>query len=895
MSEIIGNPESNRPNIEKMKEVVNKSGVLLMENGEDKDDTASRVLKEALDIKGVDDIRDLLAATDNRNINQQAIQNKINNFGVAVAECIQGLGDESSELKGALVAGSFSLKEKLPETWSIEITDQSGNDVSLATVIYDASIVSPNRATQMAIIQETEWIDYCVTHKQDGVTLNEELNNAIRELDAMGKKSFNNNERAVIRQKLDYLKGLKTNFHSEGNQKDTSSGEKDYLSVDYEPPVYNKDSGEWEGGSKWELSPEFTAEAMKYMDHAMRWTSYTPPEWFKELPSSLQAKLEYMVAVNGAAANLMYAKKDLDKVMSNDAVFGFTHEQLNALFDDDFKWVYSKMLNDFCEIGLKTTDQNGIQTLRYKEKYYAFDYKAKDGDGAFLDGNDSGRKIIPETPDNLGKGVRTIDVNVFNMIKNIKGYEDNLALVFANYKQKEADRMGIVVGKGIWETYKKNVYRDGKIIHRKGDFVLDDDGNKKAGYLCKMNAYTAYNFFFAMGDSSLADRKRILPTFNGVISDAIRTLNPEYKARAKWQVEKSGQARHLSKKDFLLESEYFGGPVGRYILTVAKLERDIGRPISGDKTIMEKIYDGEINPFPDKTYLGFGDFFNTSRDLEFTSKDRSFDKDFSFNELIYKYGKYDSEGNFIKNDSNPDFRFKSQSSTTFENEFFDSLDAAVFTGRCIMGKEKVEDLGEFGAKIMGAFGMVNGIKIGTGENQIRPFSYTRSPEVIRSILVGVFGADFGRLSSEYIPIVKKLGKEKVEINYDLFVYDVLTSNRMGMGLNANEINLNKVMRLLGVKIEPGKMPNSNVFRAMSAGRRERLERDRTYELLQEQKRLSYKGETTKGMTSLISVFDSIKGKSVDEDYKRMVNSFERAIDFGDLSYAKRLLETMKKF
>ncbi len=738
-------------------------------------------------------------------------------------------------------------------------------------------------------------------------------------------------------------------------------------SVDYEPPVFNKDTGEWEGGSRWELSPEFCAEAMKWMDHAMRWTSYTPPEWFKELPETLQSKIEYMIAVNGAAANLMYAKKDLDKVMSNDSVFGFTHAQLEILFDDDFKLVVSKMLNDLCEIGDKTTDQNGIQCLRYKEKSYYYDFNAENGDGAYTDKDGRVLKkgeprvvVDKETPENLGKFIRELDTDVFKKIKDIKGYEESLALFFAKYKQKEANKKAINegvakvdgdnvwqiykddvfdkdkklvhkkgdyvldwlgnnlivdAGKGVWEVYKKTVYDENhKIVHKKGDYVLDEDGNKKAGYLSKMNAYTAYNFFYAMGDSSLADRKRILPTFNGVISDAIRTLNPEYKARAKWQVEKSGKVRHLSDKDFLLESEYFGGPVGRYILTVAKLERDLGedvrdgrgkiigrrsKPIDGNKTIMEKVYDGSLNPFPDKTYYGFFDFFNTSRDLEFKNRDldenESFNKGFSFAELMMNYGRYDDKGEFVKNESQPAFRFKSNSSTTFENEFFDSIDAAVFTGRCIMGKEKVEDLGEFGTKIMSMFGTVNGISIGKGENKIRPFSYTRSPEVIRSMLVGVFGADYGRLSSEYIPLKKQLGKKKVDINYDLFVYDVLTSNRIGLGLNANEINLNKVMRLLGVQINAGKMPSSSSFKAISSSWHERSERDKTYNLLEKQKKKSYRGEVTDSMQKLQVVFDSIKNKSVDEDYRRMVVAFERAIDFGDTAYANRLLEVMKKF
>jgi hypothetical protein len=87
-------------------------------------------------------------------------------------------------------------------------------------------------------------------------------------------------------------------------------------------------------------------------------------------------------------------------------------------------------------------------------------------------------------------------------------------------------------------------------------FLAEVNGREEPDYMDRMNAYTAWNMFYGFGDSSVADRMRILPTYNNVINDAIRTLNPEYKALSKWQILKSGFTKE--DKD-LFDSEYFSG------------------------------------------------------------------------------------------------------------------------------------------------------------------------------------------------------------------------------------------------------------------------------------------------------------------------------------------------
>ena len=503
---------------------------------------------------------------------------------------------------------------------------------------------------------------------------------------------------------------------------------------DYIPPIKNNE-GEWEGGARWEISPEYAADAMKNMDSGMRWQSYTPPEWMKKLDVETQKRIEYMVMINDGAAGLSYAGKDLDKIQGNRMYFAFSNEKFTTLFNPDFKLVMSKLLNDLCEFDRdkngNEVDKNGQKSIRYKE---GINQKGKPG----------------------------IDAEVEKNLEKIMDYKESLA-----------------------------------------DFLAKENKRKKANYMDKMNAYTAWNLFYMFGDSSVADRRRVLPTYGGIISDALRTLNPEYKALGKWKVSKADQPQ-----SDLEAAEWFGGPLGAYVQTVMQLERDLGRdgkdkPITGDKTLREKMISGKISLLNTKTFYGFFDFTTGGRDLYDKNGDRFYDIDKgkkrkeTLSSLLMNYG-FTKDGQLKAKDQREDFNF-GDNQVDFLNWYRDQMEASALVLNATTGKEDVRDVDKFVSKIRTAFGMVDGIKI-NGEH---PFKYTKDPDLWANMLLGSFGVDLQRLSTDYV-YIKTTQPQSYAINVSRFII-------YGLGLSEKDVDTKALMRRLGIDIKDGESIDSFGF------------------------------------------------------------------------------------
>lgn len=616
-------------------------------------------------------------------------------------------------------------------------------------------------------------------------------------------------------------------------------------------PIYD-DKGEFMGfegeTSDWQLSAEYAAEAMKYMDSSMRWSTYTPPRWFKDLAKNpdgsvnekgkeMQARIEYMVMVNNAAANLLYAGKDLDKIMQNKAAFGFKNRQMSLLFNEDFKFVTSKMLNDLCEFHV---DQNGQESLRYKLKQVT----GKNGD----------KKMI-------------INEDVREHIEEVEDYEEDLAKALAK-----------------------------------------ENGRTEPNYMDKMNAYTAWNLFFAMGDSSLADTMRIFPTYEGIISDALRTLNPEYKALGKMQIVKSGQVK---EDEDLIEAEYFGGKVADYLLNIMKMERDLGhdeiidgkkvhisKSIDGGKTMRQKILDGELSFLSNKMFYGFFDFVNGGRDLvegdNRKSKNKFYDKDdesrreeLSLGQLIrgYAFKEVNGEIKEIHKEERREFSFGDKT-TTFMNEFHDSLEGAVMASNCLTGKEVIKDPTEWIVKFKSALGMVSGVKF----NNRPAFSYAKDPEFWRDILIGSFGYDVRRISSDYVALKKPDVKPgELEQSYNLYLADLFM---VDFKINNSDLDLNEVFRLLGVDVDRGENPASFgvTLRNDHFEKRERL---RTIGLNEKVRKLSKYDDLPENFENLINNVAGFE-QNDSPDFKRMKRDFDRAIRNRSYKNAERLYKAMEE-
>ncbi len=592
-----------------------------------------------------------------------------------------------------------------------------------------------------------------------------------------------------------------------------------------------------EGSTRsWELDPSHMADAMKFMAGDMRWSDWTPPEWFKKLEKENPEeayRISVMVMMNEVAAGVNYAGKNLDKIVGNDGIFAFTHEHMSKLFNEDFKMVMSKMLHDLCEPA--DVDQNGRVCLRYKE-------------------------VVKR--DSKGREYRTIDDKVWQNIRHIKHYEDELA-----------------------------------------KFLAERNGRGEPNYMDRMNAYTAWNMFYGFGDSSVADRMRILPTITGVVNDAIRTLNPEYKALAKWQILKSGQ---LKEDDSLFDAEYFSGPLADYVLMIMKIERDLGRPIDGKETLRDKIIRGKMPLLANKTFYGFLDFVHGGRDLfkggyikpeddpMGDREEKFYDRKTGSNEkvtlagLLMDYGRYDGSGKFIKNGSGREFNFGNETNT-FMNEFRDMMEAAILVYNCTTGKAEVKDPAVWARTLKDKLGMVNGIEI----NGTRALSYSKDPELWRDCIIGTFGADMDRLSSDYVRLKVDVPKgATAPPAYNLYVNNFFTKV---LRLSGNDVNLNEVMRKLGVSLGKGESPEGFVATVRN-GAQWVADGTRTRNLINRQSN-SYDRDLSRRPSDIQLIIDGFKGineKSLDSQTAIIYRNLGRAINSNDAEVMKRLWEELKK-
>jgi hypothetical protein len=756
--------------INEIKEAVKAYHILDMDEGEDRNEAAKQVLKVAK-ISGVGDLENLLAARNNKNVSQEGISRKVDQLGIAISKAIEEVG--SPEMKQAIEAGSFSTEKILPEAWKI-VVEGDERDQSLARVIVDGAIESKvsNAARRDAISNEMESVDYYLNNPQYGL-LEGQIEASIASLRAM-QSPLRAKEMSFISGKIAYLQELKTNIggknikdrdtiesevvteaSAESHESKKGKSERTRKSEDVPEEAFrgrksaeDGDDSVREGNTRsWELDLKHMADAIKLMAGDLRWSDWTPPEWFKKLEEDDPEKayrISLMVMMNEAAAGLRYAGKDLDKILGSRSAFVFKGRHMSKLFNEDFKLVTSRMLNDLCEF---YTDENGKHTLRYKEE----------------DVVDEKGKIIK----------RTIKKDVRDKLSTIEDYEDNLALWLAKY-----------------------------------------NGRTEANEMDKLNAYTAWNMFFAFGDSSMADRMRILPTWEGIVADALRTLNPEYKAVGKWQVLKGGEAK--TDKE-LVGAEYFSS-LADHLLEIMKIERDLGHAlVDGDETLRQKLINGKVSFLSHRTFYGFFDFVNGGRDLRQGSDpkkgEKFYDSDnnkgnnerISLAELVMGYVCDENGNERSKNSPKREFTF-GDNQVTFMNEFRDSLEGAIMAYNCFTGNVKIDDPKKWIITLKSKLGMVSALTF----SDVPAFTYARDPAFWRDILACAVGVDKRRISSDYVAINRvktsfiennKMDPEKVSYNMNLLDF-IVNDLRIGNG----DININELLRLLGVQIPFGKDP-----------------------------------------------------------------------------------------
>ena len=611
-------------------------------------------------------------------------------------------------------------------------------------------------------------------------------------------------------EKRKYIKNKSNNTGESGN-KDA------YIPKPY---VTDPETGDVSGGmARYDVTPEKVAEAFMFMDSDLHWDSYRSTQWFKDLGATKegerqQARIEYMVMVNNGASWVSRFGPNLEKITSNPMYFALDNEKFTKLFDEDFKLVMSKMLNDLCE---KYTDQNGKTCIRYKE--------------------------VPDTKN----GGFKIDDKVSKHLKEIRDYKEEMA-----------------------------------------DFLAKQNNRTKPNYIDRMNASTAWNLFYMFGDSSLADRMRVLPTYGGIINDGLRTLNPEYKALKKWRISQGEKPF-----DTLFGAEWFGGPLATYVQTVMKVEEDLERPINGSETMRERMVKGELPVLANKTFYGFFDFTSGGRDLFDKNGDHFYDekkgklRDETLSTLLLDYASFNGNGELIEKNGK-DFNF-GHNQVDFLNEYRDQQEAAVLVFNCITGKEEIRDVDAFVRKIRSAFGMVDDIKI---NGKKRNYSYTTRPDLWANMILGSFGVDMSRLSNNHIRLktkpIKTTDGRVVNPAYNLYLSDFLTST---LKLSNNDVNLNEIMRYMGVNLNPGENPRSTKVTVRSEFDMAEEKMNTSIILGRQVKNFQYDNQNNLEVNTIKNEFQKIKITDIrNNDSRRIYNDLERAIRSNNGDVAGRLLK-----
>lgn len=778
---------------------------------------------------------------------------------------------------------------------SLEITRQSLDTTSEANV----KMFLKKEEAIIDRISKMDFTDESEVKQQDKVV--ERLNAELLGLTPKEKKEID----PELKRVLEYIARTKRRVGHRAD--DIDPGE------DFDPggiDLLTGDMREAKYYSRFDITAAAFAMALKVMDiDGARFDAYRPTEWYKALPKETRDAIDVMMEVGKAASATYYYGKDTDKFVGSKVTFNFTLEKMRTLFNSDFKLVMSKMLNDLCE---EYQDQNLLWCMRYKEGLYQLPkMKKSESEGrdvydlaANEDVDDEGfllrngeRILLDEKNEEHRKiGKRGLAPETIKKIRFIEDYKDELAYFLAEQK-----------GDDFFMRYEEDI--DG---HRKGEFIMEN-GKRVPNPLCNMYANTAWNLWYGMGDSSLADRMRVLPTWDKIISDGLRTLNPEYKALSKWMIWKSGGEK--TPKD-LEEAEYFSGEVGDYVIKVMQMERDLAKArygekseikevaLDGKKTMRQKILEGEAQLMPDKMMYGFFDFVNGGRDLVRGDGKKFFDRFEGQNEKLslaqllmrhaYKKVEEEVDGKKVKKtvfvtdvSERLDFDFKADQ-VSFMNEFRDAYEAAVLMNSCIMGKADAKNPEVWARTIKSAQGMVNGIKF----NNERYFKYTKSPELWRAMVVAAFGADKNKMSSDYIPIIRPPTKGKFtnERPYSFVVYDLLTKN---LGLSKDNVDLVRVMQLLGVRVKQGQNPRGEWVRSKT----ERLEnRDRRITRNNKGEINTYSEVANRGdkkklsgeFKSIEKVFD---GRS---DFLILKKAFVNAINRDDVKEAGKIIEAMRR-
>ncbi len=475
-------------------------------------------------------------------------------------------------------------------------------------------------------------------------------------------------------------------------------------------PMFDE-NGERVGGveAAWQVTPEKLAEAMLFMDSSVRWQSYTPPEWFKQLDVETQARVEYMVMVCEGASYLSKVGKDMEKIRGNPMYFAFDNQKMTKLFNDDFKTAMSYMLQTLCEFS--EPDKNGQVCLQYKE---GLNTRGADGISAKVEGK----------------------------LKSIRGFKEEISEVLAKKNGRTEPN---------WMD-QMNAYTAWNLFYMFGDSSTADRRRKLptyGGIIC--DGLRTLNPEYKAKSKWLKEDLTEAEWFGGPLGTYVQTV---------MQLE-----RDLGKDEKIM--------VGGKSVIVHKDRPLDGNKTMKEKLKHKEIHILDTKTFygfldfvsgGEKGALYKNDGKDKSGKVVWKQYEDSEGK--TLGGLLMDYAVFDDKGNILSITSADEWSFSDKVQVDFLNTYRDQMEAAAVVLDATTGKLETRDLRKYVSTIRTALGMVNGISI----NGISPYrEYTKDPNLWANILLGSFGVDLDRLASGGGIYIMTTQNESYNSNLGLFI------------------------------------------------------------------------------------------------------------------------------
>jgi hypothetical protein len=431
-------------------------------------------------------------------------------------------------------------------------------------------------------------------------------------------------------------------------------------------------AGEMEAGMYDLEFPDFVETAIKM--EQVPWRIENRPEWYKQ--ASVERKRFFDTTrrlTDGASWMKFYQNKDLEKCWQNPSYL-YSGKEMNSLMNADFKRVSMWMLRD---LGVFEITADGVERFVYK----------------------------------AGEGGIGIDKGVLDKIANLDNYMESLATKLARERRFAG-------------------------MDRREAKELEAAKPTRATEMDKLIASNSWNMFYTTYGSSLADVDRVLAPNERKLSDKIRTLNAEAKARKKLQLfNMAKNVEMVGENGSLITAEWFGGGVAAWVEMVLAIEEETGKPLDGNKTLREKIRDKDMWFFDTPLIYSF---YDTKEVEVVTGKEKGrggkpIKETMTIGRALYEGVDFKFDDN--ENDVMSDFR--------------DETEAAVRTWTVLMGKSQMKGAGTLVSELRSSVGLLSQIAL-KGKLPGRISTIVKTPEFWAMSMINTFGPDLDVLTSEGI-------------------------------------------------------------------------------------------------------------------------------------------------